>query len=314
MQHTAASALSLLVHFRRGQPNELASPLTVYPESTKLSCHEVIVAPFLSAYDAAFPATPAAPDIPIEFLHVQCWNGPRKSAADLFPPLSRSTETSAIISKLSSPVWCLVPTETPVNAIVRILDRSHAKQTTQASLPIVIELVVAGSTALVSRQLANFVSIENGQKLLKALHNPAAHPDAVHALIAAASSAGFAEWQALHHARDARGRTPLHVAVMHGDIEMLRKLLLPSAQDLAMPYHGLSLDDNKDSPLHLAALAGRSVVVAALLAAGCGRTGLINERNLDLMSPLHLSVADDAPGSCEVVRLLVQASGLLASL
>ena len=175
---------------------------------------------------------------------------------DLFPPLSRSTETSAIISKLSSPVWCLVPTETPVNAIVRILDRSHAKQTTQASLPIVIELVVAGSTALVSRQvcslaiiacvpafyatrraitrtaeclscilisqLANFVSIENGQKLLKALHNPAAHPDAVHALIAAASSAGFAEWQALHHARDARGRTPRQLSLQHCDIQMLR--------------------------------------------------------------------------------------------
>eukprot|EP00962_Isochrysis_galbana_P048498 scaffold20262_cov115-Isochrysis_galbana.AAC.2 len=50
------------------------------------------------------------------------------------------------------------------------------------------------------------------------------------------------------------------------------------------------------------------MAVAAILNAGCVCHRMVNEKNRDLMTPLQLSVSDDAPGSCAVVRLLVEVS------
>jgi len=63
----------------------------------------------------------------------------------------------------------------------------------------------------------------------------------------------------------------------------------------------------QDTPLHLAAFAGRGLIVSALLSAGCGRCGMVRERNRDLMSPLQLAVCDEARGCCTVVRSLLEA-------
>jgi hypothetical protein len=74
-------------------------------------------------------------------------------------------------------------------------------------------------------------------------------------------------------------------------------------------YPEASTLPRQDSPLHLAAVAGRSIAVAAILNTGCVCKRMIDNKNRDLMTALQLSVSDDAPGSCAVVRLLAEASG-----
>uniref|UniRef100_A0A7S4B3E1 J domain-containing protein n=1 Tax=Chrysotila carterae TaxID=13221 RepID=A0A7S4B3E1_CHRCT len=64
----------------------------------------------------------------------------------------------------------------------------------------------------------------------------------------------------------------------------------------------VQVDDNKDSALHLAAIAGRALIVRELLERGA----LALEKNRDLMSPLQLACVDEAQGNGEVIRLLVE--------
>lgn len=63
------------------------------------------------------------------------------------------------------------------------------------------------------------------------------------------------------------------------------------------------MDSNRDTALHIACLAGRQLIVSDLVHMGA----LIHEKNRDLMSPLQLSVVDEAQGNGEVVRMLVEA-------
>ena len=63
------------------------------------------------------------------------------------------------------------------------------------------------------------------------------------------------------------------------------------------------MDSNRDMAIHIAALAGRQLIVRDLLELGA----CIHEKNRDLMLPLNLACVDEAQGNGEVIRMLVEA-------
>lgn len=88
-------------------------------------------------------------------------------------------------------------------------------------------------------------SFARGHALLSLFPDPVAPPAEMHALVDAAAASDGDAWLALQQARDVRGRTPLHVAVTHGDLGLLRKLLSSTRHQPCAPHHVLALDDNK---------------------------------------------------------------------
>jgi len=84
--------------------------------------------------------------------------------------------------------------------------------------------------------------------------------------------------------------------VTRGDLTLCRKLMKRDEDVLA-------LDDNRDTALTIASMAGRQLVVKELLESGA----MVHEKNRDLMNPLQLACVDEAQGNGEVVRLLVEA-------
>eukprot|EP00966_Prymnesium_polylepis_P316656 7316693-Prymnesium_polylepis.1 len=81
------------------------------------------------------------------------------------------------------------------------------------------------------------------------LCDPAADYDAMHALVDDAIAQGDLAYAGLAGARSAAGKTPLHLAVTRGDLTLCRKLMRRQDDVLA-------LDENRDTPLTFACLAG----------------------------------------------------------
>ena len=99
---------------------------------------------------------------------------------------------------------------------------------------------------------------------------------------------------------DERGRTLLHAAVTRGDSLLCAQLAAVGGGALVS-----ALDDEYNTPVHVAALYGRTLALEKLLP--FATPALLNERNKLLMSPLQLCCCDDAPGSPAAAALLVKA-------
>jgi len=99
---------------------------------------------------------------------------------------------------------------------------------------------------------------------------------------------------------DDRGRTLLHNAATRGDVQMCAELAAVARGAMVT-----ALDDEHNTPITLAALYGRSLVLAALLEAPAAAL-VVNEKNRFLMSPLQLACCDDGAGSPEVAELLIR--------
>ncbi|KAJ8608391.1 hypothetical protein CTAYLR_008155 [Chrysophaeum taylorii] len=100
---------------------------------------------------------------------------------------------------------------------------------------------------------------------------------------------------------DGRGRTLLHAAATRGDALL--------CEDLARLGGGVlvdALDDELNTPIGLAALCGRALVLEKLL--DCDKAiAVVQEKNKHLMTPLQLACCEDGVGSPAVARLLVEA-------
>ncbi len=93
-------------------------------------------------------------------------------------------------------------------------------------------------------------------------------------------------------ARDALGRTPLHMAAYRGSLNMIGELL----ESLASPN---ARDDGGSSPLHVATLQGRLDATRLLI----DHRASVDARNKNGETPLHLAVQRNSP---PLVRLLVE--------
>lgn len=98
--------------------------------------------------------------------------------------------------------------------------------------------------------------------------------------------------------------TALHLAAVHGDMDMVKLLLDFGNQADSVPYEMcLKRDKNGRNPLHCAAIRGGIAVLGALLAA-CSKSALeltVSERE----TVLHLAVRNN---QCEAFLFLVQDS------
>jgi ankyrin repeat protein len=100
------------------------------------------------------------------------------------------------------------------------------------------------------------------------------------------------------NARNQNGQTPLHLAALNGRTETVNALLQAPGIDVN------TVDNNSSTPLHLAALNGRTETVNALL----GAPGIdVNAPNDRGGTPLHLAALN---GRTETVNALLGAPGI----
>ncbi|XP_032219761.2 transient receptor potential cation channel subfamily A member 1 [Nematostella vectensis] len=85
------------------------------------------------------------------------------------------------------------------------------------------------------------------------------------------------------------GRTPLHNAVLKGDMRMVKLLLSHGRADVGCR------DDRNDTPLHFAVRAGNEEIVQVLLkVSDCD----VNAKSASARTPLHLAASLDKPEIC----------------
>ncbi len=94
------------------------------------------------------------------------------------------------------------------------------------------------------------------------------------------------------NAQDQDKNTPLHLAIINGRTETA-KFLIEKGADID------AQDQDKNTPLHLAIINGHTEIVDRLIAAGAK----INVRNEDGSTPLHLATDK---GYIEIVKLLIK--------
>ena len=282
-----ARALNVTTHFLKGD-DELALSLKIKlpPTWDDKTVAEAVIKPFVEAYDKKHPDKPASPQGPFTRVKLLVWDGPTKSAADSFRDENREGVEDIKIAE--QPIWCLLDVDEPVSALRK---RAHnlLKPTVE------IELVKAESTALVLRTFPSTAMIAPGDQLIAMLGDTKADPEDMHKLVDAAIAGGELTYLGIATARDRGGRNPLHLAATRGDATLCRKLLRRREDVFAM-------DSNRDTALHIAAMAGRQIVVKDLLDLGA----LVHEKNRDLMLPLNLAVVEEAQGNGEVVRMLIE--------
>ncbi|WP_065094827.1 MULTISPECIES: ankyrin repeat domain-containing protein [unclassified Wolbachia] len=93
------------------------------------------------------------------------------------------------------------------------------------------------------------------------------------------------KWKWDLHARDINGRTPLHTAVAHGNLEMV-KYLIKKRADVNAP------DYSRDTPLHVAASppVSRDSLEIEILKYLIKNGANLNARGRDNYTPLHIAV------------------------
>jgi hypothetical protein len=194
--------LQVTVHFRRDDVVlHVALKLTVPASYEDRPCRAAVVEPFMKAYAKKHPDAPAGGSV--EVMRVQCWSGPRPSAADSFP-VERPPEVEAKFRAAMAPTYYMIHVDVTVSELrSRAPDGQH----------IDVELVPAESTALVVRDMPSSALVVQGERLLAMLDDPEAELAEMHALVDAAAAKGELAYIGATMARDARGRTPLHLAV-----------------------------------------------------------------------------------------------------
>ena len=281
-------ALNVITHFMKGDNERHLGLKIKLPDSVDdRSVKEAIVDPFVAQYDKKFTKYPASAFRPFLHIKVLVWSGPRPCAADVFRDKDRDGVED--IQEAEKPIYALLDVEQPVSVLRK---RAHNKLRPTVE----VELVAAESTAIVLRSFPTTTLLAPGEQLLTMLTDIDCEPDEMHALVDAAIAGGELAYLGLTSARDRDGRNALHLAVTRGDLTLCRKLLR-RRQDVH------AMDSNRDTALHVACLAGRQLIVADLVQLGAH----IHEKNRDLMSPIQLSVVDEAHGNGEVVRMLVEA-------
>jgi len=249
------------------------------------TCTEAIVEPFMRAYAKKRPA--AAPSTgTFAYLRVESWGGPRPCASDALMERPHGR---------AEPQHVLLPCGEPVSALRDVARISQVLFDVNA---ISVELVQPTGTALALAGTPTRALMCVGEKLNAMLSDIEAGLAEMHSLVDATLARGEMAYRALVTARDALGRTPLHNCVTRGDMTLCRKLA--RTEDAA-----LAVDNNRDSALTIAALAGRQLIVRELLRGPAAR--LLREKNRDLMTPLQMACVDEAQGNGEVARLLVEA-------
>ena len=248
-----ARALNVTTHFLKGD-DELALSLKIKlpPTWDDKTVAEAVIKPFVEAYDKKHPDKPASPQGPFTRVKLLVWDGPTKSAADSFRDENREGVEDIKIAE--QPIWCLLDVDEPVSALRK---RAHnlLKPTVE------IELVKAESTALVLRTFPSTAMIAPGDQLIAMLGDTKADKEDMHKLVDAAIAGGELTYLGIATARDRGGRNPLHLAATRGDATLCRKLLRRREDVFAM-------DSNRDTALHIAAMAGRQIVVKDLLDLG----------------------------------------------
>ena len=279
------------MHFRKGdEKRHLSLKITLPPawEANK-TIREAVVEPFLKAYDKRYPDDTVCDVGPFEHLRVKYWPGPRPSAADKFRSEGRTPEVEEKMMRVELPTHHLLFVGEPASVL---------RGRSRGGHEVDVELLTAASSALVVRSLPSTALMQQGEALLLMLTDPEAELGEMHALVDAALQNGELAYEGVSTARDAQGRTALHLAVTRGDLTLCRKLMRREDDVLA-------IDSNRDSALTIACLAGRSLIVRELLDSGA----LIHEKNRDLMLPLNLACVDEAQGNGDVIRMLVESGG-----
>lgn len=249
------------------------------------TCTEAIVEPFMRAY-AKKRQGAAPPTGSFAYLRVESWGGPRPSVSDSLTERPHGR---------SEPQHVLLPCGEPVSALRDVARISQVLFDVNA---VSVDLVQPASTALALAGTPTRALMCMGEKLNAMLSDSQSGLAEMHALVDATLARGEMAYRALVTARDTLGRTPLHNCVTRGDLTLCRKLA--QTEDAA-----LAVDNNRDSALTIAALAGRQLIVRELLRGPASR--LLREKNRDLMTPLQMACVDEAQGNGEVVRLLVEA-------
>ena len=278
--------LTVVTSFMKGH-DELGLTLKVKlpPTADTTSVDEAVIRPFLEAYDKRH-LTIIATQGPFTRVKLLVWAGPKGCPSEKF----RDPEREGIedIKRAEQPIWALFDVDEPVSAL-RKRGYNILKPTVE------IELIQATSTALVVRTVPSTALLRPGEQLMAMLQEPSSDPEEMHRLVDAAIAGGELAYLGLTTARDRYGKNCLHLAATRGDTTLCRKLLQRREDVYAM-------DTNRDTALHISALAGRSLVVRDLLELGA----LVHEKNRDLMVPLQLAVVEESQGNGEVVRMLVE--------
>ena len=282
-----ARQLIVITHFLQGDNDlHLALKIKLPAAYDDRTVREAIVQPFVEAYDKKHPEAPASRYQPFPMVKVLVWAGPTPKAADRFREKDR--DGAELIAVGEKPIWGLLDTDEPVS-VLRKRAFNRLKPTVE------IELIKSESTALVLQTTPTTALLAPGEQLLAALTDVHSDLEDMHKIVDAAIAGGELAYLGVSQARDRNGRNALHLAATRGDATLCRKLLR-RAEDVN------AMDSNRDMVLHIAAMAGRQIIVSDLLELGA----LVHEKNSDLMSPLQLSVVDEAQGNGEVVRMLVQ--------
>ena len=278
--------LNVITRFRVGEDNELTLRVKLPPSWDEKTVAEAVVKPFVAEYDRRHPESPASVHAPFTRVKVLVWAGPIPSAADTFRPKDRDLIEDITIAE--QPIHCLLDTD---ELVAKLRDRGHNHLRPTVEL----ELIAAESTALILRTTPSTALLAPGEQLMAMLQDTATDPEEMHKLVDAAIAGGELAYLGLTTARDRHGKNCLHLAATRGDATLCRKLLQRREDVYAM-------DDDRNMPVHIAALAGRQLIIRDLLELGC----CIHEKNRDLMLPLNLAVVDEAQGNGEVVRMLVE--------
>ena len=280
--------LNVITRYRTGEADlELSLRIRLPPTWDVKTVLEAIIEPFVQEYDRRHPDDPASAHGPFTRVKVLVWAGPTASGADSFRKESRDHIED--IRSAERPLWCLLDTSDAVKAL---RERGHNMLRPTVEL----ELVNAQSTALVVRTTPSSTLLAVGETLMAMLQDTSSDPEEMHQMVDAAIARGELAYLGLTSARDRHGRNALHLAVTRGDCTLCRKLLQRREDVFAM-------DSNRDMAIHIAALAGRQLIVRDLLELGA----CIHEKNRDLMLPLNLACVDEAQGNGEVIRMLVEA-------
>ena len=228
---------------------------------------------------------------------VQTWKGCQYSTEDDFPPDQRTTSTQQLLNDMIAPTWCTVPVSQHVK-VLKVFIRKHE--------PLKLEVLTADVATLALQRFPTISQILHGKELLHLLEDRDGDMGQAHSLVDACR--GRSSISGLLVARDDMGRTPLHLAVTRGDLSLCHKLSIEGR-------NGLAFDDRRNTPLMSAALAGRALIVRELLRDGTYATsGMLQEKNCELMTALQLAVVDEAAGNGHVVQLLVEAGAPIDAL
>ena len=278
--------LQLTLRYQASERQKLTLKITLPLSCEERSCEELLVAPFLSAYARKYPDAEAIG--PFKYFHLCYWDGPRSSMAERFP--DHGSLTTQLVSNAKAPQFCLISVSGPARGLRAVSRGRHA---------ISLGLLPPEQEALAAASTPTAASLAAGEHLIELLHDPETPWPAMHALLdEAAASRDASDRTCLACARDARGRTALHLAASRGDVSLCRKLLWRGEAAV------WEMDDECETALHAACLAGRALIVQELLR--CGRAP-VREKNRALMLPLQLACVDEAPGNGSVVRMLVEA-------